>query len=727
MKKIVKISCLLLVATLVVVSQMNLNVFAINFSNENEQTDIQASENNTEDNKVETTDDTAEDESNSASVEDAPLMTKLSPFLIGLASFDGYDLNGDNNLSYSASQAFGTTSGKSLNVSAVFPDSTTPNKQIIVALTKDFKFDNIEGFKTGTTVFDASTLPDQLKGVVLNATYFKNTDAIPAINSTISDLSGYVVYDVIASASKVDLQFTVSMVGTYLLNNGNMDLVNPISVRSVMDNVAIDEEVVENIRFTSPLAPKFWGASSVSYMYADQVDNIYTNKDMYFYTTGLNNQDSYGILYEQWTVKYSYPKQLTLENVYMNNSTNNITTIVDESNPTLNYVTITAKDFLTTGKNFYFTFTSDGLGVAGETYKVTPVKVNGYNSYVKPYGAAEFGTNAGLYTFTINIQESYKNKAEVFPRTTKVSLQNADSGAILLGTLPIRNTQADSVTDQSLKVDFDTTMIGVTSVYMRSGIKAYNITGITTDGRVFIFPDVLSSAPDKMLSLFANADITPNKEEYIASLSWDEVRIPGNFISVATNESAASAAYSQAMFYGDILPSAESGKSVKSVFTITNDGDFSGSNAQSANITSSFSSSGEFRPNSSTTSVTLLGGETKTVSGNFSYNHDNYNFWTSSMKGFNFYLRELDGIYIDASSLKITDSDGTVFSSTDGNAIISDFIDNSGVKVYKIYIPTARFDFNSNLKKIGYNFDIKALSTSPSIIESMSNIIQELL
>ncbi|TLG70277.1 InlB B-repeat-containing protein, partial [Culicoidibacter larvae] len=706
MKKYLKIGISLLAVVVVVLSQTNITAFAVTSENNaNNHSSEVSSDNNSEENIGE------EEETVESVAEEAPLMAKsVTPFSAGFASFDGVDLNGVTNLSYTQGQIINID--KTVNINVNFGDSTSNGKKVTVQLAKELVFQTVPGLKKvgNTFVYDPSSLPSNLQGFVSNITYTPNPTSSSSWNGYGNAYSGSITYEFINSISATPLSFTTRIDRLYLTNNAGYNIDNAVIVTSEKNGAVIESETVETLTYASALTTDLWRGGNKE-VYVDQTTGLRT-----VIGTLVSAPDGLsGGLVEYYEVTYAYAKELayvSIEGTTIPNTSVDDTTLWSDAS--WNYVKIRFNNAKITG-NLYLNFdVADTTNhVVGKVYTIKPSG----NQTIKPYDNPTFERNK-LASFSFTVAESFKNSIMLINWSQTISLQNTNSGNAVLGQIPLTNRQADPVTDQVLKLSFDDVYMGVNRIDLYTTTNtaasgAYNINGTTTDGRSFTIPDINTWAGRTGITL-AQSDITPNPGEYIKTIVWTEKSITNNFSSYAGYLGYGGTA----RFYGVILDSAADGvtatstlqsvslESGEDIHATTKKGTLTHQYVDTATALG-FSGAG--------TTLSMLSGETKTSTNTIQWN-DTQGTFVSTMKGFNFYLREAEAFEFDISSFSATDTNGVVYSQANNNIVVSTLTDNTGKKVYKITIADYAFDFrkspnfkvNVTTKKSAGNFTIQA-------------------
>ncbi|MGY3778530.1 InlB B-repeat-containing protein [Isobaculum melis] len=657
--------------------------------------------------------------------EEQPIINNsVVPYAAGFASFDGTDLFGQTNLKFNFVSLSGVP--RILKVDTKFSSSgTVTNRKVRIKIGEGLAITSAPGLVNKGSVtdwtFDSSTLPTQLQGVLINGRY--QVDA-PIYGKSIN--SGVLEYEIAQGTTSVQFEIPIKLDLGFSLFEKSRDFNQAIEVQSTYEEAGqehiADKESLEKLTIdgNKTTVSAYIESKEVTAMNGDSLTFAYK-----MLARGSGFEVSRQLVKEaKYTIKI--PKGLTFEKIKLPSGTNlkleQLAYTIDKTtDPNNTLVILTLKEF-SIGLNMRFDVE---VTVNEEANPDTTLTISGTGTS-QPYGV-DTAYPGGFSSQMIRIVGDFENKLTVSGQDINFSKLNSNevTDYAFLGNFVLANQQPREVTNQSLRLTFDDSHIGVKSVHIPTAIggKAENIRIKTTKGNIKTIasrngvPAGEGNAARAYISL-ATLDVT-DPDEFISELTYDIPSLPSGY----KTSNGWFLGYTHLAYYGRILKEPENHVfSAKVSIVDKADGDFDSENAVKAISHTTIKDGGRFGYQTShnfSKSSHFAGSE---IDLSATFYHSGYvETGTNSsylVKGFEVYLREGDYLQISKNDI-VVKWGKKEYRASDGSLLISESKDNQGNKVYKLLLPDVLLGYGAaegaNQPNIQINYKAKIKTNAPTI------------
>ncbi|MDR1573368.1 MAG: InlB B-repeat-containing protein, partial [Clostridiales Family XIII bacterium] len=642
------------------------------------------------------------------------------------ATFDGVDLS----TTPSAVTSFPDARGqfKSLLVNAAFGAEPKP-KRVEITIANGLGIYEATGMQAlnarkDNWTFNESLLPDQFDGIITGATWTQD-----ALVNGYRPRSGKLVYTLAEGVTDFAPEIRIDGDNPFLANGGlSMDFPIPgigsdrayaIETESFQGGNILDNAALETYTVTDVNSSRYWieGPEQASYITAR--GGTYALRLRHYLRYAGNPAGRF--LQNGIELKFSLPKAAGLSGVSLTDPTPGAPVVtntltpgaftwsLDDTAPEKDVITINIKPGADTSTVYlYLTGTVDIAASVGQTFTVAVDKhavtrldgttVTNHTTYALP--TIRVATEEDKLTFfTIGDNNS-----------ARINAKEIDSPAdmVALGVLRTQNPNATTVSGHRLRLDFDTSSVGVQAVKLFTGEDgATDIVFTTTAGNTLYYPSAAKTQ---------DGSESPARSHYAALSLYDALQ-PGEYIasveySMGDIKSGANAAggYTQMasthgaglFYYGRLLSVPVAGhyaatatelKPKDGVSTPAYDNPEDWEPVQAPHEQKIYVKEGvadsicymDVGFSGSAPGALTGGGPPRALLATYDFYNHHYSLGNlSARQGFVVYVREPDGLSVDPTSVYATVGVGGARCNPEGS-----FIDNTGATVYKITMPDA--------------------------------------
>ncbi|HGM4083180.1 TPA: adhesive domain-containing protein [Listeria monocytogenes] len=638
--------------------------------------------------------------------------------------FDGEDLRGTDKVEYDVRDA--QVVSRTIDIEAKFDSSNeVTNRKINIEVNNGLSLVGAPGIvsRNGEKVFDSSTLPVSLKGIITNAEFIPN-DYVYGYKPN----SGILSYDVSSGTESVSMELQTSLDMPFSANDGEKEFLNVLKITTSEINLGQTkinyEETLESYKIKGSVYPMFYAAEGAnSNVTKNVVPGASVETDYILKSNGNGQPYSFlgSVLYDEYSLKFEFDKELGFSKVDSPDdsltSTQFSYSVDKDTNPSKDLVTINIKE-LSIGNpreqriRFYFKLADN---IDEGNYDVEPLE-----SMAKPYGYKEL-VNLGTYnTYRIHVEnKEFENKLSLreYNSTLFKSTEYENAKNLPLGAYFIGNEQINTVTNQKINLSFDDSSIGVTGVQLVVGYKesAKNIEIITNKSN-YVIENLPSNVDYEELTssaFFELSQITTDQNEYIKNISYESTNfLTGSGYGPAQRSNYENWSQIPGVFYGELKGKGNTNSYTSKLSVASSNGE-ENADYDSVNLNMNVENNGPvaFDAKSSFRSE-YFAGDTMEMNATI-------NLVTSGIKaaflnkGYNLYLRQGDYFEIDLNSIELT-QDGEVI---DG-IFPYETIDNRGGKVFKLSLDKLllgiKKDYRENYK-LTVKYKIKIKNSTPTI------------
>lgn len=638
------------------------------------------------------------------------------------ATFNNQSLVGDNSEAYKWENFIGAERfSNNLSLEAHFNPRPIEGKKITIALSKEFEYSSLPGFKKsgGKLVFDRTSLSSQFASVITNATI-----EYPQIYGKNMTTSGIVTYELANTVSTVNMTINLGVNNRFVINESGRDYMTPIEVSySEAGNENFYQESFEKITLSpgATIIPRFFAKFSQKYKQVSRDETgIFSTGTFYFMTTGGQGIENVGAYLDSYSYEVKYDKRLDLKAaVFQHADSVLIQELPEKEDSDYKYARISAKQILAAGEVYYKVAFADGVNPSEmEAGTKLHVATTGKQTY-KANNREEVvnGSLISQVEVGAEITKEFENKLVASDSTRQFPI-NEGSDYAYLGRFNIENKQLQAVTNQKFKASFDTDNLKVQAMRIATiGKNTKNIKLTTTTGRVVNVPDNSSALSIDQIVDLANYEQASG--EFLATVEWTD-DVPANYAGVSSEYFGVGGL----QIYGNLKSSVKVGDTINNELSY-GDADTFATAAEKTNLSIKVIGNASFAGLVRSSETNLFGGERASIFNSINVKGDGSDGMVSAFKGINIYAREDGGITITPDDFLAVDSTGKAFSVKDGNVTVIETIDNTGAKVYQFSIPD--YEVNPAMTAKKRTEDIKigiyASKTSPTKTHSLANLV----
>ncbi|TLG77211.1 InlB B-repeat-containing protein [Culicoidibacter larvae] len=669
-----------------------------------------------------------------------------------IASLDGVSMGGDSD-SISVETWTSGLYSKTLDINATFDGSvSTTNRQISISLVNGLAFDTIPGMVAVDTnknnwKFDASTLPKNLQGIIVGATYTPSPQLY-----WWSPRSGTLVYEIAAGTTSVNMSAAIISDMVFNMTDVSRTLTDAIKVQTLENGVQTAENVLESYILNGTANPSLYinsGGNVIRYLKPGESSTI--DNSLTVQLPGLPLQNN-AMLTEEITYVFRMNKNAGFQTfTFAGIDGADCTTTVDRtSDPVYDIITLTMlrpKNFA--GNKIISNYTVPAGAVNG-SYRLefvsSKTKLIGASDYVKTTNFAKVFADATMPLVVVDdtvghltvdtVREPYYAYNPVLDSATLTPL----------GAFDVFNPTADVAADQKMQLTFDDTNIGVKMVQLVTGRgdAATNIVITTNKGNTINIPSVATTANNEKVVGFVRINLADygvtDATEYISSLTYDMGDIgkgggrnnSGHASFVGSSDTLSGSYIPPVVYYGEVLTIPASKQYSAKIAVTTTDKEFSDADTAKATNTMTIidAKAMTFITKSSITNdnPALSGGDTRRVTFSFLQSAYKYlNTVSSANKGFEVYIREDQYFSINKDTIS-ANWEGNTYSVAAGTLVATQTVDNTGAKVYKLSFPDVILGAyklsGSTYDQLNISYDLKVKPNAPTTSFATKDLIQ---
>jgi uncharacterized repeat protein (TIGR02543 family) len=658
--------------------------------------------------------------------------------------FDGLSLAGEeDSVTYNNYQS--SENAKTLTVVTNFDSSDSiTSRKIEVKLANGLAFKSLPGMVATNAEqndwrFDAKTLPSQLSGIIVNATYVPNE----RFNGIYQPRSGTVIYEFAKDTSSAEFDVSIKTDSNLIVSaESDLVLTDALSVSFLENDVVKSTQTLENYILTGYRYPILY-SNGVTQTMTKQPGETGTLRKVYKEINGVSPLQLAYLVVDKIEYVYQINKNAGISNVTSNLPDMDVR-IDRDSDDTLDYVYITVgQTFILASHyiDFEYAVPEDAeIGKYELTLNSAKITANG-----KVFSDSSAGTKEAQ-TIRVISDKPVVNVSTISNNNFVYDKEFPEASLFALGGFKIVNDGATS-DDMKIKLNFDDPTIGVRAVSLpyqeTAGIR--DLVVKTNKGQTFNVAHIAANTNRDQThasynfyryTLFLTSLGTVAADEYISEVTYNLGSVTIGEQTYHTYNGAEnmnnSSLYALALaYYGRVLEVPAS-KSYSATATIVDaDKEYNDESAKTATNVMNI-----LEPRSTTfTSSTNLNNNTQLVSGstytvNAGFNITGYPYAASSpsmVKGFNIYLRTGEYLTINPDSIEIK-YEGQTYRAADETLTVTETVDKDQHKVYKLDLPDvilgkAKADSFAAYSAINLSYNIKANTTAPTEYLSADSLV----
>ncbi|TLG71093.1 hypothetical protein FEZ08_11575 [Culicoidibacter larvae] len=738
MKKYIKVAFIAFITIAVIGSQTNLSVFALTGENDvtNSEENVEASMGNAEPQTEEEQQSASEAEDNSEAAGVLGSGLVVTPFsTAGFAVFDGVDLSVTNDITISGSAT--AVAPKTLIVKSTFPtDATITERKLQIKINNVLALQGAHGMVADNVKlwkFDSSKLPAELQGIVMNATFTPD----PLVNG-VYPKTGVLEYEFSPGTESATIELQLGINQSYALGfiNNAVTKNDPIEINTTyLDNGILKDK--DNSKINS-ITLSAGSTANIAFVTNSALGTIPQQKlagesgaGIYYFDAYIGSIYDKTVVYEKIEYVIEVPKALGFQSV--SSTKYDINYSVDTiSSTTVDVVTIqfnnNPRPSSTPSKDIAINYTIPNDAAVG-TYilaKSRSVAVTLLD------GSVVTKTTPSLTGLTVNILAERDENLSIKVATQNYAFQNLNTSGTLLGSYQLVNETPDTLSSQIGRLDFTNSagVVGVEYIILQAqtGVKVENIVAKTNLGNTYTLSQAQLFGANYHHINKDNLGIT-DSDEYISELTWE---YNGSFnAGWGSSDNYAYLYTSSVRYYGKVL-NIPASKTYKSTLTIgkkeTGFEDPTVSKKEGTiNIVDTNIGRAVIHVGSNL-NTSVISGNAYQAALDFSLSNNTVNGAAriNNLEGISVYLREGDYLLIDKSTLNVT-WNGQTYSVANGTLSVTEIIDNTNNKVYRIDLPDVVLgvdpDTNTNLRA-NVTYKVTPKKTAPTTAIVLNELVQ---
>ncbi|MTD39043.1 hypothetical protein GIX45_10400 [Erwinia sp. CPCC 100877] len=616
------------------------------------------------------------------------------------------------------------------------------NRTLEVKIENGLGFSSIPGMtaiNSGTDwQFDASTLPTQLQGVIVNATYVPNE----SVSGGYQPKAGKVIYSFNSGTTSVNLSLGIKTDRPLNVAFSDLTINDSISVTSKENEAVIRQEKLESYIMTGPVYPVLYSSGLPQSLTLKSGESGTLSK-VYRERNDIVPLIPVDAVVEKIEYVFKVDKSAGIKDVNYVADPSSMTVVIDrDMDETYDYVFATIESLYlnrNVGPTINFVYEVPDETPDGSYYLTTESAKNTANG-------KEFDDQSS-YTAerqVINVKSVSNVKiSDVSNNYFNYDSMVSDTNMTSLGGFSLSNIGMES-DEQKVRLTFDDENIGVRAVSLahEKGGAATDIIVKTNKGQTLTATSLNGSAMSSAYAfsrynLLLSSLGTVADDEYITEITYNMGKIAAGASSFTqyrgSQNMKTSDTYALPIGYHGYLLKMPASKTYSASATIVDaDKEFEDEQALSATNTMNIVAPEYVTFNAGTNidgNTQFLSGTTHTIWA--ALNITGYPYTSTSpsvVKGFDVYLRGGEYLRINVDTIAIS-YEGKTYSVSDGTLVATPGVDNAGYPLYKIELPDVilgqgKGDSFFTFSAINVSYDVKVKPDAPTTYIPGNDLIQ---